>query len=155
MSTVKRKALHDRLIVHIRQFIAGTILFNQQIADRLGFRLADMQCVNVLDLLGPCTPGRLARYTGLTTGGVTVLLDRLEREGWVRRSPNPEDRRSVLVSVNAKKLKTVHAHYDQIQRMTVALFSETPEPELEAVERFFGRLNAIREERGPLTAATH
>ena len=148
MSTVKRKALHESLERHIRLMIAGTILFNQKVADRLGFRLTDMQCVNVLDLLGPCTPGKLAEYTGLTTGGVTVLLDRLEKEGWIKRSPNPGDRRSLLVSVNAKKLKSVHACYDQIQQATVALFSEIPESELEVVERFFARLNGLREERG-------
>jgi DNA-binding MarR family transcriptional regulator len=100
--------------------------------------------------MGPSTPGKLAKYTGLTTGGMTVLLDRLQKAGFVRRAPNPEDRRSVLVSVNQRKLKAVHAHYDQIQRQTVALFSELPEAELEVVEKFFARLNAIRVERGPL-----
>lgn len=149
MTTVKRKTLHEQLERHIRMMIAGTILFNQKIADRLGFHLTDIQCVNMLDLMGPSTPGKLAQYTGLTTGGVTVLLDRLEKNGWVKRSPNPADRRSLLVSVNAKKLKSVHTEYDQIQRATVALLSEVPEAELEVVERFFAKLNALRQERGP------
>ncbi|MGA1982144.1 MAG: MarR family winged helix-turn-helix transcriptional regulator [Acidobacteriaceae bacterium] len=144
LSTAKRAALHSSLNVQIRQLIAGTILFNQKIADAAGLRLTDMQCMNVLDLLGPSTPGKLAECTGLTTGGVTVMLDRMERAGFVKRSPNPNDRRSVVVSVNPKRLKKLHTYYDQINRQTVAIFSEFPEADLEVVASFFSRLNAIR-----------
>lgn len=150
MSTVKRKILYDDLIRQIRQFIAGTILFNQKVADQAGFRLTDMQCMNVLELLGPSTPKQLAEHTGLTTGGVTVMLDRLEKAGIVRRAPHPTDRRSILVSVNPKKVKAIHAHYDHINQATVALFSEFPEHELQAAAKFLARLNAVRIERGPL-----
>src|SRR5580698_8914249 len=100
MSTSKRNALEVKLIRQIRQLIAGSILFNQRIADRVGLHLTDMQCLNLLDLLGPVTPGKLAACTGLTTGGVTVMLDRLEKAGVVKRERNPNDRRSVLVRVN-------------------------------------------------------
>jgi DNA-binding MarR family transcriptional regulator len=154
MSTSKRAALHAGLIGQIRQFIAGTILFNQQVADHAGLRLTDMQCVNVLELLGPSTPGKLAACTGLTTGGVTVMLDRLETAGFVKRAPNPADRRSILVSVNPKKLRKIHAYYDQIQQQTVAIFSGLPEAELQVVVNFFALLNSIRIERGTPPMAT-
>ncbi|MGP8259641.1 MAG: MarR family winged helix-turn-helix transcriptional regulator [Acidobacteriaceae bacterium] len=152
LSTAKRDALHATLTAQIRQLIAGTILFNQKIADAAGLRLTDMQCINVLDLMGPSTPGKLAQCTGLTTGGMTVMLDRLERDGLVKRSPNPNDRRSVVVSVNPKPLKKFQAYYDQINRETVAAFAEFSEADLEMAARFLGRLNAIRVERGPLRA---
>src|SRR5579863_680518 len=100
MSNVKRTALHAGLTAQIRQLIAGAILFNQRIADQAGLSLTDVQCVNVLDLLGPSTPGQLAACTGLSTGGVTVMLDRLEKASLVKREPNPADRRSILVRVN-------------------------------------------------------
>ena len=148
MSIATRTVLQDGLVVQIRQFIAGTILFNQRVADRAGLHLTDVQCINLLELLGPSTPGTLAQCTGLTTGGVTVMLDRLEKAGYIKRSPNPNDRRSILVSVNPKKLKAIHAPYDHVYRQTVALFSEFPEAELEIVARFFSRLNSIRVERG-------
>jgi len=150
MSTERRAELNASLIAHIRQFIAGSILFNHQVAERTGLRLTDMQCMNVLELMGPSTPGTLAACTGLTTGGVTVMLDRLEQAGFVKRSPNPNDRRSVLVSVNPKKLKKMGAHYDRVTRQTAQVFDGIPETELEVVARFFARINAIRVERGPL-----
>src|ERR1700722_9451932 len=120
MSIATRTVLQDGLVVQIRQFIAGTILFNQRVADRAGLHLTDVQCINLLELLGPSTPGTLAQCTGLTTGGVTVMLDRLEKAGYIKRSPNPNDRRSILVSVNPKKLKAIHAPYDHVYRQTVA-----------------------------------
>src|SRR5580658_4419241 len=129
MSTEKRTALHAELIGAIRRFIAGSIMFNQKVADRVGLHLTDMQCINLLDLLGPVTPGKLAERTGLTTGGVTVMLDRLEKAGFVKREPNPNDRRSVLVRVNPRKLKKIHAHYAGINERLEAFLSETPEAE--------------------------
>ncbi len=148
MSTARRTLLNDALIGHIRRFIAGSILFNQKVAERTGLRLTDMQCMNVLELLGPSTPGTLAAHTGLTTGGVTVMLDRLEKDGYVKRAPNPADRRSVLVSINGKKLKKMQTFYDSITRQTIAAFDEMPEAELEVVAQFFARMNAIRVDRG-------
>jgi DNA-binding MarR family transcriptional regulator len=147
MSTENRFALHAELVAQIRRFIAGTIIFNQQVAERVGLHLTDMQCINLLDLLGPVTPGKLAECTGLTTGGVTVMLDRLEKAGLVKREPNPNDRRSVLVRVNPRKLRKINALYAGINKQLDAFFSDTPEAELQSVVKFLSRVNAIRRER--------
>jgi DNA-binding MarR family transcriptional regulator len=145
-STPPRRALEDEMIRRIRHFIAGAILFNQKAADRFGLHLTDMQSMNVLELLGPTTPGKLAEWTGLTTGGVTVMLDRLEKAGYVKRAPNPKDRRSLLVQVNPKKLRKIHAIYTGINEQLAELLAETPEAELRTVAKFFDRINAIRTE---------
>jgi DNA-binding MarR family transcriptional regulator len=144
MSTQNRRALHARLVAQIRTCIAGAILFNQKVADQVGLHLTDMQCINLLDLLGPVTPGKLAESTGLTTGGVTVMLDRLEKAGLVKREPNPKDRRSVLVRVNPRKLRKINALYSAINAQVDAFLSETPEAELQTVANFFSRMNALR-----------
>ncbi|MFC6700765.1 MarR family winged helix-turn-helix transcriptional regulator [Streptomyces thermocoprophilus] len=57
----------------------------------------DLYALNILQLGGPMTPGELGTRTGLTTGPTTRLVDRLERAGYVRRTPDPEDRRKVIV----------------------------------------------------------
>jgi len=146
MSTKNRVVLHEAFVHLIRHFIAGTILYNQQVADRVGLHLTDMQCMNVLELLGPATPGQLAKCTGLTTGGVTVMLDRLEKAGYVRRAPNPKDRRSVLVEIRPEKLESLHAFYGEINKNLDAFLAATPEPELRTVIRFFTRMNKLRTE---------
>ena len=43
------------------------------------------------------TPTELARTRMITSGGLTPALDRLEKRGWIRRRPNPADRRGSLV----------------------------------------------------------
>ena len=144
LSTKNRPALHASLVGQIRHFIAGSILFNQKVADRFGLHLTDMQCINLLDLLGPVTPGKLADCTGLTSGGVTVMLDRLEKAGFVKREPNPNDRRSVLVRVNPRKMQKINGLYEGINDQFEAFLSETPEAELQSIAQFFSRMNAIR-----------
>jgi MarR family transcriptional regulator, organic hydroperoxide resistance regulator len=141
VSSPDRAQLHETVVRCLRQFIAASILYNQQVADRMGLRLTDVQCINVLDMMGPSTPGELARSTGLTTGGVTVMLDRLEKGGYVKREPNPRDRRSVLVHLNPAKLKKVHGFYGEINQRIAALLDETPEAELRSVVNLFSKMN--------------
>ena len=68
MSTGNRAALHASLIRNIRYFIAGTIVFNQKVADSVGLHLTDMQCLNLLELEGAMTPGKAGEMDGLKHG---------------------------------------------------------------------------------------
>jgi DNA-binding MarR family transcriptional regulator len=47
--------------------------------------------------VGSATAGELAELTGLTTGAVTRIIDRLEKAGVARRDSDPRDRRKVIV----------------------------------------------------------
>ena len=86
----------DRVVLEIRKFIAAGIFFNAQAAEKVGLGLTDMQLLHMLQLYGPSTPSRLAAWTRLSSGGVTVALDRLEKAGYLRREANPADRRSQI-----------------------------------------------------------
>jgi MarR family transcriptional regulator, organic hydroperoxide resistance regulator len=149
VSRSDRAQLHESVISGLRQFIAGSILYNQQVADRVGLQLSDMQCINALELMGPSTPGELARFTGLTTGGVTVMLDRLEKGGYLKREPNPRDRRSVLVRLNPAKAKKMQAFYGEINERMAILLDETPERELRSFLNVLSKMNASRVKESP------
>ena len=82
----------------------ASIMFHQAVADRLGLNVTDHKCVDLLLLNGPLTAGELAQKTGLTTGAVTAVIDRLERAGFARREDDPHDRRRVIVSVVPQRL---------------------------------------------------
>jgi MarR family transcriptional regulator, organic hydroperoxide resistance regulator len=153
VSSPDRDRLHEKVIRDLRQFIAESIIYNQQVADRVGLRLTDMQCINVLDLMGPSTPGELARSTGLTTGGVTVMLDRLEKAGYVKREPNPRDRRSVLVHLNPTKMKKMHALYTENNQRMAALLEETSERDVRAIANLLSSMNASRANTPSLRAS--
>ena len=132
------------MVSQIREFAAGAVLFNQRVAERVGLHPTDLQCTNLLCVLGPSTPGRLAEYTGLTTGGVTVMLDRLEKAGYIKREANPDDRRSLLVRVSAKKIEKIDQHYAGVGQQLEAFLNEVSEAELTVALKFFKRMNAIR-----------
>ncbi|MHB8233047.1 MAG: MarR family winged helix-turn-helix transcriptional regulator [Solirubrobacteraceae bacterium] len=75
--------------------------FEERAAQRLGVGGVDMRCLNVIENAGGLTAGELARQVGVTSGAVTGALDRLERAGYARRTPDPDDRRRVRVEVTA------------------------------------------------------
>ena len=66
---------------------------NTRAADRYGLNRTDMRALDIVGQAGPLAPTALGRLLGFTTGGVTSVLDRLERAGYIRRQPDPSDRR--------------------------------------------------------------
>ena len=87
MSNRKREVLAS-LEREVRAMIAGVILFNERTARALALNGTDLQCLNLIDLRGTATPGELARCCCLTTGGITVVLDRLENAGYIDPAPH-------------------------------------------------------------------
>lgn len=83
-----------------------TILFHQAVADIVGLHITDHKCMHFLHSHGAMPAGRLAELTGLTTGAVTGIIDRLEKAGYVRRTNDQKDRRRTIVEpVRNKKLE--------------------------------------------------
>ncbi len=138
----------DAVVLEIRKFIAAAIFFNTQAAEKMGLSLTDMQMIHMLQLYGPATPGRLAAWSGLSTGGVTVALDRLQKAGYVRREPNPADRRSLIVTLAPVRNRKLSAMYGEVESETRRLLGTLPEQDLEAVIRFFETLRAARTGEG-------
>jgi MarR family transcriptional regulator, organic hydroperoxide resistance regulator len=128
----------------MREFIAGAILNNQRIADRLGINYTDQQVLNLIDLLSDAKPGDIARLTDLSTGGVTQSLDRLEAAGYVRRERNPGDRRSVIVRPVPQRQSKVHEQHRTANRVMARIFESYNEKELALILDFFARTNRAR-----------
>lgn len=80
-----------------RRYLSAVVLHAQAGAKAVGLGATDLYALNILDLSGAMTPGELGARTGLTTGPTTRLIDRLEAAGYVRRAPDPGDRRKVMV----------------------------------------------------------
>ena len=81
----------------VLRLVAEVCLREHGASQRLGLGGTDVRFLTLLDLHGPLTPGRLAELTGLTTGSVTGVIDRLERGGFVSRERDGTDRRKVRV----------------------------------------------------------
>jgi DNA-binding MarR family transcriptional regulator len=93
----ERRATEAALDRALRETSAQSVLFSQAVADRVGMNPTDLESLDMLARNGPMTAGRLAEMTGLTTGAITGLVDRLERRGYARREPHPTDRRSIII----------------------------------------------------------
>jgi len=137
----------DRIVLEIRRFIAAAIFFNHQAAENVGLGLTDMQMLNLLQLHGPSTPSRLAGWTGLSSGGVTVALDRLEKAGYIRRAPNPGDRRSLLITLMPVPMRRLGRMYEGVEKETRRRLATLPSPDLEAVIRFFETMHTTDQDR--------
>ena len=92
-----RTATLRKLNRALRVMVAAGVLNNQRMATELRINPVDLQCLNVLDLVGPLSPGRISQLAGLTTGATTRMLDRLERAGYLERIREVTDRRRVVV----------------------------------------------------------
>jgi DNA-binding MarR family transcriptional regulator len=92
--------------------------FDERVAKKFKLSRTDMRCLDLLGRRGPMTAGQLAEESGLTTGAVTFLLDRLEAAGMVKRRRDTDDRRRVWVElVPAAQKKLQHVQQPIIEEM--------------------------------------
>ena len=96
---MSRDELTDAVLLALRESSGLGVLHSQAMAERLGVSSTDLECLDIIAMRGPITAGELARASGLTTGAITGLVDRLERAGLARREPDAADRRKVLLRV--------------------------------------------------------
>jgi DNA-binding MarR family transcriptional regulator len=100
------------LVAAGRQSSTATIMFHQAIADRLGLNVTDHKCMDLLLMTGARTAGELAEMTGLTTGAITAVVDRLEKAGFVRREDDLHDRRRVIVQAVPKRCRDIERLFE-------------------------------------------
>jgi DNA-binding MarR family transcriptional regulator len=93
----KREETIQAIIEKRREMSTETIVFHQNVADVLGLHITDHKCLDLIRQYGAMPAGRLAELTGLTTGAVTGIIDRLEKAGFVRRANDPKDRRRTII----------------------------------------------------------
>jgi DNA-binding MarR family transcriptional regulator len=88
-------------LAELRALLSASDRLDQIAAKLYGLNRTDLQALEVIGRTGGISPGELARAVGLTTGGTTTVIDRLERAGYARRSSDLRDRRKVVVQATA------------------------------------------------------
>lgn len=135
--------LRMRINTEVLRFIAGVVLHNHAVAQRLGLASSDLQFLSLLGLHGPLAPGRFAELTGLTTGTVTGVIDRLERSGFVRRERDASDRRKVRVTPVPEAMATLTEHYRAHGEHLEAVVRRRDPAQLRVIAEFLAELNAV------------
>jgi len=134
-----RDELTDALIRAMREVSGQGVLFSQAVAARLGINSTDLECLDGIVLRGPVTAGELARITGLTSGAITGVIDRLERAGFARREPDPADRRKVLVRVLPEGLERAAPLFAPMERAAMDTLAVYDDGQLALVLDFLTR----------------
>jgi DNA-binding MarR family transcriptional regulator len=103
---MSRERMIQNVTDKIREMSTEAVMFHQALADELGLYITDHKCLDLIHRFGAMPAGKLGELTGLTTGAITGMIDRLEKVGYVRRTNDPKDRRKTIVEpVRNKKLE--------------------------------------------------
>ncbi len=138
-----RSGLLDELQQAGRRLSLATIMFHQAVADRLGLNPTDHKCIDLLASAGWTTAGELAEATGLTTGAITGVIDRLEAAGFVRREDDPNDRRRVIVRVISKRYRDIARLFGPFAAAFAEMGARYSDRELATILDFMARSGQV------------
>ena len=140
MANTTKNELKKRALMAVRDYGVNLTLFRNAMSEWAGLNVTDMECLRLLFQKGVATPSELSRFTGLTSGATTAMLDRLERAGLIERRPNPNDRRGTLIAPVPSSGEKAASWFESARIAQDQLISSYSESELgiiaDAFERF-------------------
>ncbi len=127
-----------------REMSAQTVFFHEAIARRIDLNATDTRCLTLIGSAGgKLTAGDLGRATGLTTGAITGIIDRLENAGLVERERDASDRRKVFVRAKPAAMQRVAPLYGKLGTAMMKLASSYTTEELKLIHDFMERSLSI------------
>lgn len=138
-----RPDLYQELLDASKQQSTLTILYHQAVAKYLDLNITDHKCLDIVLGMGKATAGQLAELTGLTTGAITSVLNRLEKAGFVRRVKDLNDLRMVIVEPVYANLYEVKAVFAPLTEDMTKLYARYSPDELRVILDYMKRSNQI------------
>jgi len=135
----RRRRLTTAIKESLRDLRSQLSLLNHQVGAHTELKDIDLDCLELINRLGPISPSALARSAGLHPATMTGILDRLERGGWVARDRDPSDRRAVVIRARRDRggeLFRLYAGMNTAMDQLCAGYSDT---ELELLADFLRR----------------
>ncbi len=130
-----------------RQYSDASIFMHEAIARKAGLTGSDHKYLGLILQHKELTAGDLSKLTGLTTGAVTGLIDRLERKKLLKRQFTKDDRRKVIIVPNEENaLKLLQPLFTELQQKTANLIATFSQTEIQVIERYFVEATAIMKE---------
>ena len=138
--------LKQQVVLGARAYGIGSVLFRHIIGQKFGINDTDMECFSAIFYQKLATPSMLARYTGLSSGATTAMLDRLEKAGLIERQPNPQDRRSTIIVISKSGAAKAGPLFASLRAAQDKIVSSYTEQELAVLVDFFDKSEAMWEE---------
>ena len=142
-----RGRLEAELIEEIRGSQTAVHQMDEAAHRALGINGTDGRCLDIIDRRGLISAGQLATEAGLTTGAVTAVLDRLEEKELVRRLPDPNDRRRILVEVTEKQRQEAGRLYFPLKAMADPFFEGLSDDDVKLLIAFNRVSREVNEQR--------
>jgi DNA-binding MarR family transcriptional regulator len=121
-----------------RNYSDASILMHEAIARSVGLSGTDHKYLGLILKKKEMSAGEIAEITGLTTGAVTALIDRLEKRKLVKRKAEKTDRRKVMIIPNTQKvMKLLGPIFNDLQNRTQELKNTFSDAEMNVIERYF------------------
>ena len=133
----------DSVLRALRRVNLQGSFFGQTVAIRFGLSESDIETLEALIEMGASSAGRLSELTGLTSGAVTRVIDRLEQAGFVRRVPDPADRRRVIVEAIPDKVAAVQATLNRVGSASADEIGRYTDAQLALITDFLTRMEQI------------
>jgi DNA-binding MarR family transcriptional regulator len=131
--------LYSSLLDASRQLSTQTVFFHQAVAKFLGLNITDHKCLDIVLVMGRTTAGQLAELTGLTTGAITSVINRLEKARFVRRAKDPNDLRIVYVEPIPSHLQPIQEVFAPLGEAMAELYSRYSSDELRLILDYLER----------------
>jgi DNA-binding MarR family transcriptional regulator len=136
---MNRDELVAALMLAMRDVSGVSVLHSEAVAARLDVGSSDLECLDSIVMRGPLTAGELARATGLTTGAITGVIDRLDRAGFAKREHDPTDRRKVLVRALPAVERRIAPLFKPMEQAALSVLSTYDDKELALLLGFLQR----------------
>ncbi|TGM00290.1 MarR family winged helix-turn-helix transcriptional regulator [Leptospira jelokensis] len=121
-----------------RLYFETALTMHETIARHVGLSGTDHKYLGYLIENGEMSAGELTKLTGLSTGAITGVIDRLEKAKLVKRKFLPSDRRKVIIVPNLEKANQMFSPiFKKLQKETEQLINSFSNRELEVVHRYF------------------
>ena len=140
---MSERALPGQVAGSLRALSTEIDRLDQAAADRYGLNRTDMRALDIIGQAGALAPTALARRLGFTTGGVTTVLDRLERAGYIRRRPDPRDRRRQVVQTTSATAARDQEVFGDLIRGTSDLLAAYTDDQLQVIGDFLDRTRQL------------
>lgn len=138
-----------------RELSTAVVAFHEAVGAYLGVSAVDQRALGIIGAVGPLSAGALATEIGLTPGAVTGMVDRLERAGLVERTPDPADRRRVVISVAVRGRGVFGEVFAGLSAAMNAMVARYSEQEQQVIADYVTRtIDILREQTRELSRRT-
>lgn len=147
MNKKQKDSIIEKFRIASRKYSDASIFMHEAIARKAGLSGTDHKYLGLILQHKELTAGDIAKLTGLTTGAVTGLIDRLEKKKLLKRQFTKDDRRKVIIIPNVENsMKLLQPLFSELQQKTARLITSFSEKEIQIIERYFTEATAIMNE---------